>query len=311
MVKAKFILLVVACIGISHISVVAQSDLKADERTITYLKQFRSDYIKSKLDRKPEMVSTYYADNIRLMPEFQKTIMGKSNVLVYHKSFANRFDIQAFSVDEPEVNDLGPMVAEIGLFALRMTHKSTGKEYELKGKYVNIWKKVANGTLSLITQAWNYNHSLEIGNQLKFKEVPEVDVALQAHVPINSPISFELAALSRLMEVIVSQHDNNVWAQFYTDDGMFCYTGHPIVKGKKELDAFLIDHCKGLPIFEKLDIRTDRIDHLGTYVIEYASHTAIVRNGDWSGVGMGKDLRIWRREKDGSLKIFRHIGMYD
>lgn len=66
-----------------------------------------------------------------------------------------------------------------------------------------------------------------------------------------------------------------------------------------------------MPIFEKLDIRNDRIDDLGKYVIEYASHIAVIRNGDYSGVGTGKDIRIWRREAGGSLKIFRHMAMYD
>jgi hypothetical protein len=46
-------------------------------------------------------------------------------------------------------------------------------------------------------------------------------------------------------------------------------------------------------------------------VIEYASHIAIIRDGEYSGVGTGKNIVIWRREKGGSLKIFRGIAMYD
>ncbi len=37
----------------------------------------------------------------------------------------------------------------------------------------------------------------------------------------------------------------------------------------------------------------------------------MVRDGDWSGVFTGKDIRIWRREPDGTLRIFRNIAMYD
>jgi hypothetical protein len=92
---------------------------------------------------------------------------------------------------------------------------------------------------------------------------------------------------------------------------MMFYSNSPVYKGRNELDAFLAEHVQHLPVFEKLDIRNDQIDHQGEYVIEYASHTAIVRHGDWSGVGTGKDVRIWRREKDGSLKVFRAVAMYD
>ena len=115
------------------------------------------------------------------------------------------------------------------------------------------------------------------------------------------------------MESVVVEHDPLIWSQFYTDDGLFCYSrNHPMYKEKNALDSFLVQHCRELPVFEKLDIRTDRIDQPGAnYVIEYASHIAVWRSGVYSGVALGKDLRIWRREKDGGLKIYRHIGMYD
>ncbi|HEY5824985.1 MAG TPA: nuclear transport factor 2 family protein, partial [Cyclobacteriaceae bacterium] len=145
----------------------------------------------------------------------------------------------------------------------------------------------------------------------KFNDIPNTDVALLSHVPVNNPVSFELAALNRLMEKTISEHDESLWLQFYSDDGSFMYSRTPMVKGKSELAAFLNHHVKGLPVFEKLDVRNDHIDDLGNYVIEYASHIAIVRSGDFSGVFTGKDLAIWRREKNGSLKIHRHIGMYD
>jgi len=113
------------------------------------------------------------------------------------------------------------------------------------------------------------------------------------------------------MEVTITLHDPKIWAQFYADDGILFPNHRPFLDGRKAIDTHFEMHVKEIPVFEKLDIRNDRIDNLGEYVIEYASHIAVWRGGDYSGVGLGKDLRIWRREKDGSLKIFRHIGMYD
>jgi ketosteroid isomerase-like protein len=308
MTKNGFMILLVAFVNLNAPVVSAQA--KVDEKTLAFLKQFTSDYSKSTLDKKPEMLAVYYREDVRLMPPFQRTIMGKENLVSYSKAFTDRFDIQDYNRAEMEALDLGSMVSEIGMFTMKMKAKSTGKAYDLKGKYLNLWGK-ENGKLSLIAEAWNYDHAIDFADQLKFKDIPNVDVALSSHVNINNNISFELAALNRLMEATISQQDAKIWCQFYSDDAIFCHSGHTISKGKKEVDNFLIEHCNELPIFEKLDIRNDRIDHLGTYVIEYASHIATVRNGDWSGVGVGKDLRIWRREKDGSLKIFRHIGSYD
>ncbi|MBL0743121.1 YybH family protein [Chryseolinea lacunae] len=308
MPKIKFILLL-ACLAVMIRN--AWSQTKPDEQAQAYLKQFRSDVAKSMVGKKPEAIVAYYDDNLRLMPAFQKTIVGKANVLAYRKAFASRFDVREYNMMEMDVIDLGTLVAEVGTFTQKMKLKSTGKDFDWKGKYLNLWKKQENKTLRLITEAWNYDHPTDDANQLKFADVPNEDVAVMSHVNINNNISFELAALNRLMEATVSQHDAAIWAQFYADDGMFLYSGQPLRKGKKALEDFLVEHCKGLPVFEKLDIRNDHIDHLGMYVIEYASHFAAVRSGDWSGVGLGKDLRIWRREKDGSLKIMWHIAMYD
>ena len=300
--------LIIACFIINNVQ--AQSATKPDEKTSAFLKFFQSDYSKGKLDGKFENMQHYYADDIRLMTEFQKTVIGKDNVLHYHKAFAARFEVKSYTREQLEILDLGQRVAEFGFFTLNTIVKSTSKELQLKGKYITIWKR-ENGKLSLVTEGWNYNHQVDNGDQLRFTDVPVVDIALQAHSPINTNISFELAALNRLAEATISEHDAKIRARFYADDAIVFTQGHSIQKGRKAIDEYYEQHVKEMPVFEKLDIRNDRIDEAGEYVIEYASHIAIIRSGDFSGVFTGKDLAIWRREKNGSLKIFRHIGMYD
>jgi ketosteroid isomerase-like protein len=307
--KVIFSIFVFACMN--SVIVRAQTETKTDDKTIAYLKQFRTDYIKSMLEKKPALLQSYYTDNIRLMVEFQRTVFGKNNILMYQEAFLTGFDPKSYSKKEFEILDLGTMVVEHGLFTMKATSKKSGKEYELKGKYQNIWEKGPNGKLMLITEGWNYDHPLDIGDQLRFQQVPVVDIALHPHLPINNHISFELAALNRLQEVTISQHDAKIWSQFYADDGIIFAQRHPFYAGRQAIDEYLEQHVRELPVFEKLDIRNDRIDVSGNYVIEYASHIANWRSGEYSGIGLGKDLRIWRREKDGSLKIFRHIGMYD
>ncbi|UZR97564.1 nuclear transport factor 2 family protein [Chondrinema litorale] len=286
-------------------------DLQADKQTIAFLDNFRSVYIKSMLENTPELLSSYYDEDVRLMPEFQKTIFSGEDAQAYFNAFAERFELEEYNREKIEILDLGKRVVELGNFTMKLKLKSNRKTYDLVGKYEQFWSKADGGKLSLITEAWNYNHAIEISEQLKFNEVPSTNVALQAHVTINDPISFELAALNKLMEEAIIKHDSKLWAQFYSDEGMFIYSFNPIYKGRKALDDFLEKHTAEMPIFEKLDIRNDQIDDLGEFVIEYASHTAIVKSGDYSGINTGKDLRIWRREGNGHLKIFRAMAMYD
>lgn len=191
-----------------------------------------------------------------------------------------------------------------------MKLKSDGRNFELKGKYIDLWERKGEQIL-LLTQAWNYDHAVNFGDQLKFADVPSVIIAYEAHLPVDNPVRFELAALNRLMEKSITEHDAKIWSQFYANDASWLYTGNSLVQGRKSLDHFFGAHVKEMPIFEKLDVRNERIDDLGNYVIVYASHIAIIRNVDFSGVFTGKDLAVWRREPNGSLKIFKHIGTYD
>lgn len=311
MAEIKRTALAITLLLIVSISSHAQNVTTVDEKTSTYLKTFRESYSKALLENNPEGITSFYANDIRLMPAVQLTMMTKVNAEAYHRAFLSRFTVKEYMREAIEILNLGSRIVEFGLFSMNIALKKTGETFTLKGKYGNIWERSADGKLMLITESWNYNHAVNIGDLLRFNEVPAVNIALQSHVPVNTSLSFDLAAFNHYQEMVITEGNAKIWSQFYTDDYMMLTSNHPVVKGRKDIDTWLDVHAKELPVFEKLDIRTDRIDDLGAYVIEYASHIAIVRNGDWSGVSTGKDYRIWRREKNGSLRIFRGMGMYD
>jgi len=273
------------------------------------LDQFRRDFVQCQSDHKFERLQNYYDDDLRFMPEFQKTVMGKKNADLYNQAFAKHFDIRNYERRDTEVIDLGERVVEIGFFTATLSPKNK-QPIAMRGKYLDLWKK-RNGELSLITQAWNYDLSLPWESEFQLDEVPSENVALRAHVPVKDNISFEITAINSLMENTISQHDGKIWSLVYSDDGSFLYSRTAPIVGRAALDSFLKEHAGGTVVFERLAIRNDRIDDLGKYVIGYASHVAVVRGDNFSGVTTGKDLAIWRREPSGPLKVFRHIAMYD
>ena len=176
---------------------------------------------------------------------------------------------------------------------------------------MDIWEQMAGKPVSLITHVWNTDRYLDIASDLRFSNVPSVRIALEAHVPIKDNLSFELAALNKLHEVAITQGDDKVWSRFFADDAVLLANQHGIVQGRVAIDEYLSQHVRGPTVFEKLDIRNDAIDPAGRFIIEYASHVAHWRNGDSSGVNTGKNIRLWRREPDGSLKMICGIGTYD
>jgi ketosteroid isomerase-like protein len=289
----------------------SQPSVTADAQTLSFLQQFRDVYATALKAGQAERMTSFFADSIRLMPEYQRTVWTKGNAGVYYRAFLKRFNVVEYNREIIEVMDLGKMLIELGTLSEVLQQKENGKTDTIRGKYADIWKKDDKGRLELVTQAWNYSHQVAIADRMIFPDVPAVTMAYQGHIAVNNPLSFEIAAYNGLQEKVVTEHNAKLWGMFYSDDYILFYSAHPVYKGRKELDAYLEDHVKHLPVFEKLDIRTDRIEDLEGYVIEYASHIAIVRNGDWSGVGTGKNIRVWRREKNGILRICRGVAMYD
>ena len=113
------------------IGIFAGSLLPTAENT---LDRFRTDYVKSVFEGRPELSSPYYAERVRLMPEFQKTILGKASATAYDRAFAARFAVHEFRRDVVEILELGSRLMESGTFQLKMSVKKSGERRELRSK---------------------------------------------------------------------------------------------------------------------------------------------------------------------------------
>jgi ketosteroid isomerase-like protein len=276
-----------------------------------WLAAYRAELTRAVLDDRVDRIVGRYAVNVRLMPPYHGSVFGRDNARAYHAALFERFDVRTYRRDEVQTYDLGSRLVEVGRFAMTLTTRSDGRSHEISGGYLDIWEQVAGQPVSLITHVWNTDRYQDIANELRFRNAPSVRTALDAHLPIKDNLSFELAALNKLLEVTITQHDGKVWAQFWADDAVLVSNHHGIVQGRPAIDEHLAQEAQGPTVFEKLDIRNDGIDPAGRFVIEYASHVANWRNGDNSGVNTGKNIRLWRREADGSLKMICGIGTYD
>lgn len=276
------------------------------------LEDYRTRFVRGMLGGDPGLLAPAGGANLRLMPITQPTVFGSDNAAAYYRAFLERFAVRDYTRTSAGQFDLGPRVVEIGRFTQKLTHKVTGEAFELTGKYLDAWEKEPNGALRLVTAAWNCDTWLAQAEAMRFTEVPSVRTAFEPRAPLNSEVSFELAALGLLHESAVVQKDARLWSRFYADDAVMLANNGGLHAGRKAIDDYIAAHCPHLPFFEKLDLRVDRIEELGDYVLEYASQVANWRRGDASGVGTGKNLRVWQREPGGhALKIILSIGSYD
>jgi ketosteroid isomerase-like protein len=274
------------------------------------LDAYRTAIASAYLRGKPEGAIRPLAESVRLMPAYQKTVLGKTDAATYYQAFLKRFAVRTYERSPIEIADLGQRVMEIGRFTMTVAAKGS-ETHTLAGKYMDLWEKSPSGALTLHTAAWNHDELPKIAEQLRFAEVPSAHMALQARAPVTAGIRLELAALQKLEESAIAQHDGKTWALFYADDGIVLANHGTVVSGRKALDEYHVNHAKALPVFEKLDLRTHQIDDLGEYIVEYASGVATWKVDDYSGVSLGKGILIWRRTNGGTPQIWRAISMYD
>jgi ketosteroid isomerase-like protein len=276
------------------------------------LQHYRETHVTALLSGNVEpLLDVAQGETLRLMPVTQLTVIGPDNAAAYYRAFLARFTVRDYTRTSAGQFDLGARVVEIGRFTQKLTHQGTGETFDLNGKYLDAWEKLPDGTLRLVTAAWNADTWLANAEALRFPDVPSVRTAFEPRAPINSAVSFELAALDRLHESAVQQHNAALWSRLYADDAILLANNGGLHAGRKAIDDYIAAHSPHLPVFEKLDLRTDRIEELGDYVFEYASQIAIWRRGDASGAGTGKNLRIWRRGSDHALKVVLAICSYD
>jgi ketosteroid isomerase-like protein len=307
----RLLFLAASLLGSTAVPAAEPGDTAVSREHRASLDAYRAALVRAYLDEKPNGIVRQLTETARLLPAYQKSVLGKADAATYYQAFLKRFAVSAYERQPIEIADLGQRVIEIGRFTMTVAMRGSAETHALAGKYMDLWEKSATGKLELNTAAWNHDEYPKIADQLRFADVPSVHMALKARVPIAAGTSLELAALQKLQESAIVQHDGKTWALFHADDAILLANHGGVVSGRKALDEYTVEHAHAFPVFEKLDLRTHRIDDLGKYVVEYASGVANWRVGESSGVSLGKNILVWRRESGGTLKIWRSISMYD
>ncbi|PIB38412.1 hypothetical protein [Maribacter sp. 4G9] len=287
----------------------SQGDIAPSKQLVEFLDKFRKDYEAMYQQGNFGLVQDRYGENVRLMPEFQETVLGLIPTALYYKSFFERFNVDNYSSEQIEILDLGTHLVEFGSFLIGISDNED--EHQLNGKYQRVWELTKKDDYELVTEAWNYDNWVDFGDKLRFKDVPSVRMALEPHILVNDNISLEIEALNCLMEKVIMEGDTKRWSMFYSKDAMLIGGFSPIAKGSEAIEEYLVELQKEEPLFEELDVRTDRIVELKNHVLEYGSAIESWRDDFNSGISTSKNLRLWKREPNGSLKIFRMMNMYD
>jgi len=229
MKKLKLFICLLLLVEGNHL--IAQKSIAPSIKAQEYLSDFRAKTISAMMKSSPEILEAYYSDSIRVMPELQKSLLGKNNAAAYSRAFLERFQVKNYQRSAIEISDLGSQILEIGEMSMTLVLKGTGEEFDIKGAYFDLWLEQANGDLKLLTQCWNYDqYYTDLHPHLAFHDLPGTHIALLPNINITDDLSLQITAYGRFLDAVVTEHNAVGWAQFYSDDAMLVTNYHPPYK---------------------------------------------------------------------------------
>ncbi len=272
--------------------------------------KFRETYAAAMEDGDAEAIADAFSPDIRIMPEFQKTMAGPEEAARYYKAFFDRFDVQSFEKKSTETIDMGRLQIDIGSFKSRMALNSAGTVFVIEGAYFDVWTQTPQGP-RLSAQAWNYDQPYDgLRRAVHFEELGNHE-AFTASVPVTDDVSFDLAAFNAYSDAAMMRGQPESLYLVYGEDAIMAPHDAPLVKGRENIRDFLESYSGSWPPFHYVKSATHEIHEYEDLVLSRLSYTLRWDAGGGSGVSIGKGLRIMQRTPQGSLRVYRIISLHD
>ena len=253
------------------------------------------------------LIAHYTPDSL-IMPEHQQRLFGPEQGRAYYRALFSRTRVGSYSAATVDVLPLDNGALEWGTFTLAYAPAGEERLREVDGKYMQLWRRQADGKLKLKAEVWGFLEPLGPSASHWLLDAP-------ATVPRASAsdlgIAAELDALNAANGEAVRSHSSSR-IEHYAQDAVFLpYAQRPQV-GLHAIRAHLLPYIEAGrgATFDSVRLWNEGIEVMTGYVIEYANFEVSWRAGDASGVTSGGGLRLWRREADCSLKMVREAGIH-
>ena len=275
------------------------------------IRQMAGNLVEAEVSDNLEALLGYYDVHALSMPEYQLTLEGHDEIKIYYAEILKRQNIKSYVQVPGEFIHLNNTIVEIGTFSKEYFNESNPESLvTLHGKYWYIWEAGEEGSFKLVGEAFGYfnpvSHPEELTVSMYKKQPDESDILLHKEIP------FELKAYNALMEKGVRNRDGILRANFFTSDARIFPFAEPTVNGIDSIKPYLIGYSsRGQVVIDSIMCYTLDFKYAGNYVLEYDMFKVKWTNANGSGRTEGKGIRIWQRQQDSSLRLFREIGTHN
>lgn len=250
-----------------------------------------------------------YTQDAVLLPEFHPTVQGKKNIEAYHKHRFRYADVTRHVRTMHDYKQVDAYVIETGTFSWMMKLQDR-QPIEQTGNYLIVWEGDKRGKLRIVFEAWGSDKSVDRAH---------TKLLDTAHVPVKNKITFRNDAEG--MQVIqlctdevaaaVKKRDGAAMGMFYTSDAIYIPYYSPMMVGKQKIAEYYLKHEDPKVAIDSVHIQVTQAVPVKNYMITTGVYTVRWRAGGSSGIVTGKNLNIWRREKDGKFYLYRQLANHD
>jgi ketosteroid isomerase-like protein len=249
----------------------------------------------------------HFSEQAICMPEYQITLDGRNEIEKYYSEIFKRQNIQILNRQAHEFIHLNNTIVEIGTFKKGYTTAGIDSLIVLSGKYWHIWSVLPDGGYKIKGEISNYFYPVAHPESLILSEAQQQPDESQL-----TSFPFELKAYNALMEKGVRLRNAPLRYSFFTEDAIIYPFADTIYSGLDQIKPYLTEYSNRRWVsIDTVNCYTYAYEDLNDYMLEYSMFKVKWSRKEIFGRTEGKGIRIWKRQPDKSLRLFREIGTHN
>ncbi|MGN6421517.1 MAG: YybH family protein [Pseudobacter sp.] len=256
-----------------------------------------------------QAIIQYYAADATSMPEYHSTLYNVTAIASYYKRWLSATKDNRYQRSIYSIKIIDGYLLESGTFTHDFTQ--TGHQpFHYSGKYIHVWRIDKKQALTLVSEIWG-SASWFDRSSMPLSSDTAAPVQIIPVKPAEKLLADSIIDNNAEVARLVKERNGPAFSAFYTDDAIYMPYYTPMVIGKDSIHSYYVKHEDPAVTIDDVQINISRILPAGDFTLVNGFYNVKWRAGGNSGLVTGKSINIWKREKDGKLRLYWQMTNHD
>jgi ketosteroid isomerase-like protein len=261
-------------------------------------------------DQDEKIIVSFFGVDATCMPEYHKALYRKEDISKYFQRWFASTKSNTYSRNIVEVQNTQDYIIETGTFTNEFVN-TNNISFVYKGKYIRFWKIEKNNKLTIISDIWGADDYLD---RTKFPVIENIGTDVLPAYLAKTKIENEIGKRNQYITALVVARNGEAHSWIFAKDAVYMPYYKPMLIGFDNVKAYFIEHEKAGDVnIDSLQIKTSKVIEIGNVVFEQGYYGVKWRAIDNTsqGVVTGKSINIWKRDRKGTLMLYRQMVNHD